>query len=185
MSDDAKATAQRALLLSPAEPAEVGSGLGSGRIERRLASFMALDIKNYSVMISRDEAGAHVRVGKDLAAVVRQIHKYGGHVLSFAGDGLLAEFRSAQTTLRSALAIQSGAVKRNRRRSTDEQIDYRIGINSGQIVVQSGRVGGDTINIAARLEQIAEPGGICISATVHSQVPGPSRPPIPTWAPHA
>jgi adenylate cyclase len=170
MSDDAKATAQRALLLSPAEPAEVGSGLGSGRIERRLASFMALDIKNYSVMISRDEAGAHVRVGKDLAAVVRQIHKYGGHVLSFAGDGLLAEFRSAQTTLRSALAIQSGAVKRNRRRSTDEQIDYRIGINSGQIVVQSGRVGGDTINIAARLEQIAEPGGICISATVHSQV---------------
>ena len=132
------------------EPREIGGGLGRGRIARRIAAFLALDIKNYSVMISLDEAGAHKRVGRDLAAVVRQIHRYGGRVLQFAGDGLLAEFSSVLGSLQAALLIQAAAARRNRRRATVNQIEYRIGINSGEIVVQNDRVGGDTVNIAAR-----------------------------------
>jgi adenylate cyclase len=153
-----------------AEPHEVGPGLGSGQVERRLSAFLALDIKSYSVLISDDEARVHRRVGRDLAVVVRAIHKHSGRVVHFAGDGLLAEFVSSGATLQSALDIQSAAAKRNRRRPIEGRIEYRIGINTGDIVVQSGRIGGDTINIAARLEQIAEPGGICISEAVFSQV---------------
>ena len=121
-------------------------------------------------MISQDEASAHVRVGRDLATVVRHIHQHEGRVLQFSGDGLLAEFASAGNTLKSALRIQIAAAVRNRRRMPDERIEYRIGINAGDIVEQNGRVGGDVVNIAARLEQIAEPGAICISETVFSQV---------------
>jgi adenylate cyclase len=148
----------------------VGPDLGSGQIERQLAAFLFLDIKNYSVMISLDETAAHKRVGKDLATVVRQIHRYGGRILQFSGDGLLAAFTSSRATLQAALHIQSTARTRNRRRSADKQIEYRIGINSGDIVVQRDRVGGDTVNIAARLEQISEAGGICITAAVFEQV---------------
>ena len=166
MSDDgAKATVPGAN-----EPAEVGPGLGSGLVEQRLSAFLALDIKDYTAMISRDEAAAHRQVGKDLKAVVRCIHKHSGRVLQFSGDGLLAEFSSARSTLQSALEIQCTSAKRNHRRSADGRIEYRIGINAGDIVVQGGRIGGDTVNIAARLEQIADAGGICISEAVFGQV---------------
>ena len=107
--DDAKPTAQNALLPSWPEPTQVGPDLGSGQIERQLAAFLALDIKNYGVMISLDETAAHKRVGNDLATVVRQIHRYGGRILSFSGDGLLAAFTSSRTTLQAALHIQSTA----------------------------------------------------------------------------
>ena len=166
MSDDgAKATVPGA-----SEPAEVGPGLGSGQVEQRLSAFLALDIKDYTAMISRDEAAAHRQVGKDLKAVVRCIHKHSGRVLQFSGDGLLAEFSSSRSTLQSALEIQSASAKRNHRRSADGRIEYRIGINAGDVVVQGGRIGGDTVNIAARLEQIADAGGICISEAVFGQV---------------
>lgn len=152
------------------EPAEVGPALGSGEVEQRLSAFLALDIKNYSAMISRDEAETHKRVGKDLSVVVRSIHRNSGRVLQFSGDGLLAEFSSSRATLQAALNVQSAASKRNSRRPADRQIEYRIGINAGEIVVQSGRVGGDTVNIAARLEQVADAGGICITDAVYGHV---------------
>jgi adenylate cyclase len=171
MSDnDSKLTVGHAHASVLSEHVQVGPNLGSGHVERRLAAFLALDIKNYSVMISRDEAGAHDRVGKDLAAVVRNIHKHGGRIHQFSGDGLLAEFSSTRASLQAALDVQSAAARRNRRRPPIGRIEYRIGINAGDIVVQSGRVGGDTVNIAARLEQIAEAGGICISEGVFGQV---------------
>jgi adenylate cyclase len=152
------------------EPPGIGQALGSGRVEQRLAAFLALDIKSYSAMMSGDEVGVHKRVGRDLATVVRTIRKNNGHIFHFAGDGLMAEFPSSRSTLQSALEIQSAAARRNRRRPPDRRIEYRIGINAGEIVIQSGRIGGDTINVATRLEQIAEPGGICISDGVYSQV---------------
>src|SRR5690242_6204375 len=91
------------------EPHEVGPGLGSGQVERRLSAFLALDIKSYSVLISDDEARTHRRVGRDLAVVVRASHKHNGRVVHFAGDGLLAEFVNPGATLQSALDIQSAA----------------------------------------------------------------------------
>ena len=167
--DEPEAGAKRALTPAPPEPVEVGPGLGSGDIEQRLALILALDIRDYSVMISHDEAGAHDRVGKDLAVVVREIHRHNGHIHQFSGDGLLAD-SDARDTLRAALGVQLGASRRNSRRPVESRIEYRIGINAGDIVVQGGRIGGDTVNIAARLEQIAEPGGICISEAVFGQV---------------
>ncbi|MFO1024944.1 MAG: adenylate/guanylate cyclase domain-containing protein [Acetobacteraceae bacterium] len=148
----------------------MGPDLGSGQVGRRLAAFLALDIKDYSAMMSHNEAETHRNVGRDLAVVVRQIHRHGGLVLQFSGDGLLAEFNSAAATLQAALQIQSSARKRNQRRFQHQQIEYRIGVNVGDIVVQGNRIGGDTVNVAARLEQISEPGGICISEAVFAQV---------------
>jgi adenylate cyclase len=169
MSDrESKARSQSLLLAS--EPKQAGRGVGNSRVERRLAAFLALDIKDYGAMISRDEVGAHSRVGRDLAAVVQQIHKFGGRIMHLAGDGLMAEFVNARSTLQAALAIQSRAAKRNRRRVDEHQIEYRIGISSGDVIVQDDRVGGNIVNIAARLEQIADPGGICITETVFEQV---------------
>ncbi|HUB48467.1 MAG TPA: adenylate/guanylate cyclase domain-containing protein [Acetobacteraceae bacterium] len=152
------------------EPTQIGPDLGSGRIKWQQAAFLALDIRNYGAMVSRDEVAAHKNVGKDLATVVRQIHRYNGRVLQFSGDGLLAAFASARSTLQAALRIQSTARKRNIKRQEEHRIEYRIGVNAGPIVVQGGRVGGDTVNIAARLEQIAEAGGICVSESVYAQV---------------
>jgi TolB-like protein/class 3 adenylate cyclase len=169
---DRESRARSQFLLLAQEPKEAGGGPGSGRIERRLAAFLALDIKDYGAMISRDEVGAHRRVGRDQAAVVRQIHKFGGRIMHLAGDGLMAEFVSARSTLQAALAIQAGSARRNRRRADEYQIEYRIGISSGEAVVQDDRVGGNTVNIAARLEQIADPGGICITESVFEQVNG-------------
>src|ERR1051326_2916364 len=152
------------------EPAQVGADLGSGPIERRTAACLALDIENYSVMVSLDEVKAHRSVGEDLSSVVGLIHKHGGHVLQFSGDGLLAEFPGARATVRSALHIQRGAAKRNSRRAANDRIRFRIGINVGEIVAQGSRISGDAINIAAAREQIAEPGGICISQAVFQEV---------------
>jgi adenylate cyclase len=157
-------------VLSWPEPAQIGPNLGNGQVERQHAAFLALDIRNYSAMVSRDEVAAHKNVGKDLAIVVRQIHRFDGRVLQFTGDGLLAAFADARPTLQAALRIQLTAQKRNMMRPEAERIEYRIGINAGPIVVQGGRVGGDTVNIAARLEQIAEAGGICVSKAVFTQV---------------
>lgn len=170
IAGDDKPKARGRTQRTPREPPEISAGLGSGRVERRMAALLALDIRNYSLMISLDEPAAHKRVGRDLAAVVKQIHKHGGHVLQFAGDGLLAEFPGASQTLHAALDVQSAARRRNLRRPAEHAIEYRIGINVGEIFEQNSRVGGDTINIAARLEQIAEPGGICISEAVHAEV---------------
>jgi adenylate cyclase len=158
------------VLLSWPEPTQIGPDLGNGQVERQQAAFLALDIRDYAAIVSRDEVAAHKNVGKDLATVVRQIHRLDGRILQFAGDGLLAVFASARPALQAALRIQSKARKRNVKRAEEERIEYRIGVNAGSFVVQGGRVSGDTINVAARLEQIAEAGGICVSEAVFMQV---------------
>src|SRR3954470_19399547 len=116
MSSGHNNRSQRIPLIVASEPDNVGVTLGTGPIERRLAAFLALDIKDYAAMISRDEAGAHRRVGRDLVIVVRQIHKQAGRILQFTGDGLLAEFSSATATLKAGLSIQASSRSRNRRR---------------------------------------------------------------------
>ena len=169
MSDDGSKT-PKGSLLSRVEPSEVGEGLGSGRIERRLAAFLALDIKNYSLMISRDEAAAHKRVGKDLATVVRQIHKHGGHILQFSGDGLLAEFRQRRVTLQSAL-------ESNRRPANETVVVRRITRSSTGSASMLAKSLSRTAALAATRStswrvwsKSPMPGGICISDTVFAQV---------------
>jgi adenylate cyclase len=124
----------------------------------------------YSLLMARSEEDTHRRVGVELDRVIREIEKSHGRVFSFGGDGLMAEFPSAVEALKCALRIQADAGKRNGNLSPEECILFRIGINSGEIVLQQERAGGNAINIAARLEGIAEPGGIALSDAVFQQV---------------
>jgi adenylate cyclase len=149
------------------EPPVRGSG---HRIARRLAAILAWDISGYSALMGRNEEGTHRRVGGEVARVMKEIQKAKGRVFSFAGDGLMAEFPSSVEALKCAMRIQADSNRRNTKLSAADQLRYRIGINSGEIIVQDGRTGGNAINIAARLEQIAEPGGICLSQVVLEQV---------------
>jgi len=137
---------------------------------RRLAAVMSVDIKGYSLLMVRDEEDTHGRVGAALSRLVRHIEKSHGRVFSFSGDGVMAEFPSAVEALRCALRVQAEAGRRNTRVGVERRIEYRIGINSGDVVDQDGRMGGDAVNIAARLEQIGQAGSITISTAVFDQV---------------
>src|SRR4029077_19462211 len=120
-------------------------------------------------MASQEEA-THRRVGAAMEQLARRVAKSHGRVFALAGDGLMAEFPSAVEALKCALRVQVHNAKQNARSVPDQQIEYRIGIHSGEIVSQKGRAGGHAVNIAARLEQIADPGGILISHAVFEQV---------------
>ena len=152
------------------KPVIVGQSTGRRKIVRRLAAVLGADISGYSTLMAGNEEGTHRRVGSAMTRLAREIEKSYGRVFSFAGDGLMAEFPSAVEALKCALRVQVDASKRNVRLPREQHIEYRMGINSGEIVVQHERAGGTTVNIAARLEQIGEPGGIFISSTVFEQV---------------
>jgi adenylate cyclase len=151
-------------------PIATGPPTRRQRLERRLAAILGADIKGYSLLMAGNEEQTHRRVGAAMDRLVRQVEKSHGRVFSVAGDGMMAEFPSAVEALKCALRIQADAAKRNARLPEKREIEYRIGINSGEVVVQQGRAGGHAVNIAARLEQIADPGGIFISNAVFEQV---------------
>jgi TolB-like protein/class 3 adenylate cyclase len=158
------------MVLGDYTSAAPGPGSGRRRLERRLAAILGADIMGYSALMERNEEETHHRVGAELERFRREIEKSHGRVFSFAGDGLMAEFPSAVEALKCGLRVQAEAGKRNVRLPADQQIIFRIGINSGELVLQKGRTGGTAVNIAARLEQISEPGGICLSSSVFEQV---------------
>ncbi len=139
-------------------------------IKRRLAAVIAVDIVGYSALMAQAEEATHRRVGAEMDRLVRDIERSHGHIFSFAGDGLMAEFPSAVVALKCALNIQAESARRNARLTADTRIFFRIGINSGEIVVQDRRAGGNVVNVAARLEALAEPGGVFLSAAVYEQV---------------
>jgi adenylate cyclase len=143
---------------------------GRRKIERHLAAVLGADIVGYSALMGRAEEETHRRVNAELDRVFREIEKSHGRVFTFAGDGLMAEFPSAVEALKCALRIQADTARRNARVSPEQRIQFRTGINSGEIMLQENRTGGTAINVAARLEAMAEPGGVCLSAAVFEQV---------------
>jgi len=151
-------------------PELVVRSVGRRKIERRLAAILGADILGYSALMGRAEEDTHARVGDELDRMIREIEKWRGRVFSFAGDGIMAEFPSAVEALKCALRIQADVSRRNAKVPPEDRILFRIGLNSGEIVLQGERTGGTVVNVAARLEGIAEPGGICLSATVFEQV---------------
>jgi len=151
-------------------PTDIGRSASRGPIERRLAAILDLDVKGYSLLMSGDDEDTHQRIGQGLERVIRHIRKSNGRVFSFSGDGLMAEFPSAVLAVKCALRVQADAAQHNAHLPAARRIDYRIGINAGEVVIQAGRTGGAAVNIAARLEEIAEPGGICVSGLVFEQV---------------
>lgn len=141
-----------------------------GQVERHLAAVIGVDIVGYSAMMADDEEDTHRRVGRGFGRVFKAIEKTRGRVFTFAGDGVMAEFPSAVKALTCALRVHADIARRNAKLPEGQRIHYRIGINSGEIMIQGDRTGGTAVNIAARLEQLAEPGGICLSGVVVDQV---------------
>src|SRR5215831_11617892 len=134
---------------------------------RRLAAILAADVAGYSRLIGADEQGTLERLRAIRTELIDpSIAAHNGRVVKTTGDGLLAEFGSTVDSLRCATEIQTMMAERDAELMAEERIDFRIGINVGDIVIEDGDVFGDGVNIAARLEGIAEPGGICVSARV-------------------
>ena len=142
------------------------------RMERRLAAILAADIAGYSALMGADEA----RTVRDLkghqAVVLPMVAEFSGRIIDTAGDGILAEFASVVNAVKCALSIQEMMAERNAAVEPARRMQFRVGINIGDVVYDDVRIYGDGINVAARLESIAEPGGICISAKVFEEVNG-------------
>lgn len=142
-------------------------------VQRRLAAILAADVVGYSRMIGLDETGTLTRLRQVRHEIVNPVlTEHGGRVFKLVGDGLLAEFPSAVQALRAAIGIQERIRARNEQSSEVERIEVRIGVHQGDVVVEGRDLLGDGVNIAARLEALAEPGGICLSARVHEDAVG-------------
>ena len=143
------------------------------RIERRLAAILAADAAGYSRLMGIDEEGTLARLKAHWRALIDpKIAEHRGRTVKTTGDGALIEFASVVDAVRCAIAIQRGMVSRNANLSEDQQIVFRIGINVGDIMIEDGDIFGDGVNIAARLEALCEPGGLCISRTANEQIRG-------------
>jgi adenylate cyclase len=140
---------------------------------RRLAAILAADVAGYSRLIGADEGGTLKRLGAIRTELTDpQIAEHHGRIVKTMGDGLLVEFGSVVDALRCAAEVQTAMAERNAAIAADDRIELRIGINVGDVVVEGGDIFGDGVNVAARLEGLAEPGGICVSARVQEDAAG-------------
>ncbi|GLS22923.1 guanylyl cyclase [Labrys miyagiensis] len=138
--------------------------------DRRLVAILAADIAGYSRLMGQDEAATIADLKAHQAVVLPMVGQYGGQIIDLAGDGILGEFPSAVRAVECAVAIQRTMADRNREASQDRRMLLRIGVHLGDIVHDDKRVYGDGVNVAARLEQLATPGGICVSKIVFKEV---------------
>jgi TolB-like protein/class 3 adenylate cyclase len=147
--------------------------LSDERVERRLAAVLAADVAGYSRLIGADEEGTLARLKAVRKAIVNPaIASHRGHIVKTTGDGILIEFASAVDAVRSAVEIQRSMAKQNAAVPPDQRIEFRIGIHVGDVIFDDNDIFGDGVNIAARLERIAEPGGVCMSDDAYRQVRG-------------
>src|SRR5215510_6207208 len=146
---------------------------GQARVERRLVAILAADVVGYSRLIERDEEGTLRRLKVLRAEIIDpKIAEHRGRIIKTTGDGLLVGFTSVVDALRCAAEVQTAMAESNAPLPPDQRIEFRIGIHQGDIVVEDDDIFGDGVNIAARLEGLAEPGGICVSARVQEDATG-------------
>jgi TolB-like protein/class 3 adenylate cyclase/Tfp pilus assembly protein PilF len=141
-------------------------------INRRLAAILAADIAGYSRLMHEDEAATVRDLKAHQSVILPLIGRHGGRIIDTAGDGILAEFPSVIAATECAVQIQSVMAERNEGVPEHRRMRFRIGINLGDVIHDDARIYGDGINIAARLEALAEPGGVLVSSTVHDHVRG-------------
>jgi class 3 adenylate cyclase len=147
--------------------------LSDERVERRLAAVLAADVAGYSRLMGANEEGTLVRLKAARKALVDPaIASHRGRIVKTTGDGMLVEFASAVDAVRSAVEIQRSMAEQNLAVLTDQRIEFRIGIHVGDVIFDENDIFGDGVNIAARLEGIAEPGGVCMSDDAYRQVRG-------------
>jgi class 3 adenylate cyclase len=143
------------------------------RVERRLSAILSADVAGYSRLMHRDEEATHAKLTALLTEVVDPaIAEHGGRTVKNTGDGFLAEFPSAVQAVRAAVQFQTRIKELTLAEAGDSCIAFRVGINIGDVIVEPHDIFGDGVNIAARLESIAEPGGICISSSAYDHVRG-------------
>ena len=141
------------------------------RVQRRLSALLAADVVGYSRLMGADETGTLAALKLIRAELIDPtIAGYHGRIVKLMGDGALVEFSSVVDAVECAVAIQRGVVERNGGVPAVKRITFRIGINLGDVIIDGDDIYGDGVNVAARLEGLAEPGGICVSGSVHEQV---------------
>jgi adenylate cyclase len=138
---------------------------------RRLTAMLAADVAGYSRLMGADEEGTHERLKAHLGELVNpKIKQHRGRTVKNTGDGLLAEFASVVDAVRCAVEIQRGMIDREAELPEEQRIRFRIGVNLGDVIVEKHDIFGDGVNVAARLEALAEPGGICVSRVARDQM---------------
>src|SRR3974390_3049758 len=149
-----------------------GAALPDGRVERRLAAVLAADVAGYSRLMGADEVGTARTLREHRKVTDALVAKHGGRIVKTTGDGVLLEFSSVVDAVECAVAVQAVMAERNQGVPEDRRMLFRIGINLGDILIEGDDILGDGVNVTARLEGIAEPGGICISSSAYEQVRG-------------
>src|ERR1043165_188367 len=143
------------------------------RDQRRLAAIVSADVAGYSRLMCRDEGGTSAALRAHRRELIDpKIAEYGGRIVKTTGDGLLLEFPSVVDAVRSAVAVQRLMAERNADIAADRQMQLRLGIHLGDVIIDGDDIFGDGVNIAARLQEVAEPGGVCLSQLVHDSVRG-------------
>jgi TolB-like protein/class 3 adenylate cyclase len=146
--------------------------LGSNRMTRKLTTILAADVVGYSQLIERDEQGTLTTLRKAQEVVAQAVVVHGGRIFGGAGDSVIAEFGSAVEATKAAISIQKELVGWKSSDAIESDFRFRIGLNLGDVVVEGDNLLGDGVNVAARIEALAEPGGICMSHAVFEQVRG-------------
>jgi class 3 adenylate cyclase len=142
------------------------------RVGRRLAAIVAADVVGYSRLMGLDEVGTARTLREHLTVTDALVAKHRGRLVKTTGDGVLVEFPSVVDAVECAVAVQAVMAERNQGVPENRRMLFRIGINLGDILIEGDDILGDGVNVAARLEGIAKPGGICISASTYDQVRG-------------
>ena len=142
------------------------------RLPRKLAAILYADVAEYSRLTGDDEDATHKALSEYLDLLTQTIKSHHGKVMHYAGDAILAMFESVVDAVSSATDVQKQLMERNTNLSDQRKVQFRIGVNLGDVIEDRGDIYGDGVNIAARLESIAVPGGICISASVYEQIKG-------------
>ena len=138
---------------------------------RRLTAILAADVAGYSRLMGEDEEGTHERLKAHLRELIDpKIAEHRGRIVKNTGDGFLAEFQSVVDAVRCAVEVQQEMADANAAIPPEKRIEFRVGINLGDVIVEGEDIFGDGVNIAARLEGLVEPGGICVSRVVRDQV---------------
>ena len=147
--------------------------MAEARVERRLAAVLAADVAGYSRLMGSDEEGTLAVLKACRRELIDpKIAEHRGRIVKTTGDGALVEFASAVDAIRCAMEIQRAMAERNATIPEDRRVEFRIGINVGDIIIDEGDIYGDGVNVAARVESLASPGAICISEDAYKQIKG-------------
>ena len=136
-------------------------------MERKLTAILCADVHGYSRLMGDDEEATFRTLASYRRIIDSLIGQYHGRFVNSAGDSVLAEFASVVHAIQCGIEIQTALKKENAELPADRQMEFRIGVNLGDVIVDTEQIYGDGVNVAARLQSLAEPGGICISNTVH------------------